>query len=507
MMSGMVNARSAHPGPLPCAVPRPDVRVWIVDVDDGSALADALTVLPPEECRRLGGLIEPHRTHNIRAQAALRILTAAAAGGLLPLPELVRAPSGKPVLDAWGARAAGPEPGRDPRTPRLHVSLTHSGGLAAVALTTAGPVGVDLERIRPVTQQEGTARVTLADPEYAEWRASSPSGRTDLLLRAWTRKEAVLKALGTGLAGDLRAVATRLTGPATGAVRVTSLPAEAGRPEAWTVQDLPVAEGFAGAVAVAAPCAGVVRHTVTTEALLRAAARPAFDPPPAAAAGPRLRLFCLPDAGGHAHHVVRWSRGLPAGVLATPIDLPGHGGRLREPVIDEWPALVRDLTERVARELDGPCVVLGHGFGALPAVEVSRALEDEGLAPALLVLLGVEAPFGPASLLTHDAGTGDASRRRAMSVCSPALRADLGLAERYRPGSGPRLSCPILAVTGRRERRPEGLPDLQERVTSGRFERVQLTGEGFEGEWDEAVRVLGARLGGLVGGGQSRSVR
>ncbi|MFE1886040.1 thioesterase domain-containing protein [Streptomyces diastatochromogenes] len=499
----MVNGGSADPGPRGRAVPRgSEVRVWIVDVDDGTPLADALAVLPPGERERLGRLIQPHRGHNIRAQAALRTLTAAAAGGLLPLPELVRAPSGKPVLEAWGAAAVGPGPGRDPRSPRLHVSLAHSGGLAAVALTTAGVVGVDLERLRPLVEQEGMARVTLADTEYAEWaewRESSPADRTDLLSWAWTRKEAVLKALGTGLAGDLRAVATRLAGPATGAVRVTALPEAAGRPEAWTVRDLPVAEGFAGSLAVAAPRAGVVRHRTTTGALLAAAGGvgSALGTVPGAAGGPRLRLFCLPDAGGHAHHAVRWSPRLPVGVALTPVDLPGHGTRLREPLVDEWPALIGDLAERLAREIDGPWAVLGHGFGALLAVEVSRVLEGEGRTPELLILL----EGGAAS------GAHAGPHQQAMGVRSPALRADLRLAERYRPGSGPRLSCPVLAIADQGARSTGGGPDAWARAVGGRFERVRVTGQGRQDGWDEVVRIVGARLGVLVDGGQSRSVR
>jgi 4'-phosphopantetheinyl transferase len=93
-------------------------------------------------------------------------------------------PHGKPVLDH----------------PTLHVSLSSAGDLAVVAVTAAGPVGVDVERIA-ATDFEGFDGVALGAGEQAR----TPRERA----RAWTRKEAVLKATGTGLATDPRTVDVR----------------------------------------------------------------------------------------------------------------------------------------------------------------------------------------------------------------------------------------------------------------------------------------------------------
>ena len=68
-------------------------------------------------------------------------------------------------------------------------------------------------------------------------------------LRCWTRKEALLKAIGCGLRVDLDAVSIDPDGDA---LRATALPATLGDPGAWTVADLAL-DGYAGAVAARAP--------------------------------------------------------------------------------------------------------------------------------------------------------------------------------------------------------------------------------------------------------------
>ncbi|MCY7364679.1 MAG: 4'-phosphopantetheinyl transferase superfamily protein [Frankiaceae bacterium] len=72
--------------------------------------------------------------------------------------------------------------------------------MAAVAVSAAGPVGVDIEQVSG-TAFDGFAEVALAPPE----RDGTPTERA----RAWTRKEADLKARGTGLTVDPRTVVRR----------------------------------------------------------------------------------------------------------------------------------------------------------------------------------------------------------------------------------------------------------------------------------------------------------
>jgi 4'-phosphopantetheinyl transferase len=82
--------------------------------------------------------------------------------------------------------------------PGLHTSLAHCGGMVAVALCEGGPVGVDVER-RDTASLRPIADLVCA-PGEAEALQQADIDRDARLLEHWVRKEAVLKALGLGLA-------------------------------------------------------------------------------------------------------------------------------------------------------------------------------------------------------------------------------------------------------------------------------------------------------------------
>jgi 4'-phosphopantetheinyl transferase len=87
------------------------------------------------------------------------------------------------------------------------------------------------------------SRAHFAPAEYAALQALPPSDRTDVFYRCWTRKEAYLKALGTGLSTDLASFEVTL-GDCARLVRCSN-----GATGRWTLRDLPVADGAAAALA------------------------------------------------------------------------------------------------------------------------------------------------------------------------------------------------------------------------------------------------------------------
>jgi 4'-phosphopantetheinyl transferase len=91
--------------------------------------------------------------------------------------------------------------------PAWHFNLSHSQGLGLIGLRRAGPVGVDIEVLMDRNADQALLVQRLfTQAEQCEWRAAPDADRIRLFLSAWTRKEACLKALGTGLALEAKAV-------------------------------------------------------------------------------------------------------------------------------------------------------------------------------------------------------------------------------------------------------------------------------------------------------------
>lgn len=190
-------------------------------------VAAARAVLAPDEREKADGYVrEVDRRRSALVRAALR----RAAGGALGLdPAAVRL-----TVGPWGKPLVEDDPG-------LHVNASHTDGLALVALTRAGPVGVDVERLRGDVEALDLARRYFA-PGEAERLAGLPAdAHAGAFLRLWARKEAVLKAAGRGLGGGLD-VSTG-DGPGWAAVDAPGLGA------CW-VSDLDVGPGHAAALAV-----------------------------------------------------------------------------------------------------------------------------------------------------------------------------------------------------------------------------------------------------------------
>lgn len=123
-------------------------------------------------------------------------------------------------------------------------NLSHSGELAIVAVTAGMPVGIDIERTRPVSSE--LVAGCLAPREVATLAALRPALREESFIRCWTRKEACLKAIGVGLNGSPSSFEVSLDPSGARLLAVQSDPAEA---ELWQIADLRPAPGYCGALA------------------------------------------------------------------------------------------------------------------------------------------------------------------------------------------------------------------------------------------------------------------
>src|SRR5207245_6672996 len=85
----------------------------------------------------------------------------------------------------------------------LHFNVSHSHGLAVYAVTTGCDVGVDVEKVRASVATERIARRYFSEREVADFLRVQPEQRCRAFFNCWTRKEAYLKARGSGLAAPL----------------------------------------------------------------------------------------------------------------------------------------------------------------------------------------------------------------------------------------------------------------------------------------------------------------
>lgn len=171
-----------------------EVTLWSID-SPAIDVEAALENLSREERSRADRYRFPaDRRRYIGSHECLRRQLAARLGCAPSQVEFNASAQGKPRLGGRWADAP------------WRFSLSRSSGMAAIAISETGEVGVDLEAIRPISNLEELAERCLSDPELAEYRAEAPDRALVSFFQLWTCKEAVLKAAGVGLSIDPRSI-------------------------------------------------------------------------------------------------------------------------------------------------------------------------------------------------------------------------------------------------------------------------------------------------------------
>jgi 4'-phosphopantetheinyl transferase len=130
----------------------------------------------------------------------------------------------------------------------LQFNLAHSEGLALLAVTRSGKVGIDLERIRPLNDAEGLVTRFFCPREISAFQALPDTEKPAAFFNLWTRKEAWLKAIGEGIGHSLNLVEVSFL-PGQPA-HLLSLPEGPETAAQWNLRDLAPAPGFAAALAI-----------------------------------------------------------------------------------------------------------------------------------------------------------------------------------------------------------------------------------------------------------------
>jgi 4'-phosphopantetheinyl transferase len=215
-----------------------EIHVWAVALSQPPAQVARFTAtLAPEELARAGRFhFDRDRTRFIVGRGWLRTLLGRY---LCFAPAQLNFDYG----DRGKPRLAGP-PGAD----SLHFNLAHSDDLALLAVAQVGSVGVDVEKIRPLSDAEGIADRFFSPSESAGLKALPISQQPAAFFNLWTRKEAWLKATGKGIADSLDQVEVSFL--ADEPARFLRLFGNSKTAKQWTLLELFPAGGFTGALAL-----------------------------------------------------------------------------------------------------------------------------------------------------------------------------------------------------------------------------------------------------------------
>jgi 4'-phosphopantetheinyl transferase len=164
-----------------------------VDLSTGNA-ADLALLDSEERVRASRFRFERHRSRYVAAHAQLRRLLGARLGIDPARVPLTTTAHGKPVLDRSAAAMAGL--GAPDRT--LCFNLSHSEAVGYLAIAPCD-VGIDVELARPLADLQPLIDSYCSRAEIATLAAMPGGSRAAGFLRVWTRKEAALKAWGTGI--------------------------------------------------------------------------------------------------------------------------------------------------------------------------------------------------------------------------------------------------------------------------------------------------------------------
>ncbi len=182
-------------------------------------------------------------------------------------------------------------------------------------------------------------------------------------------------------------------------------------------------------------------------------------------ASPRVRLFCLPFAGGGAAVFRDWPADLPDDVEVWTVNLPGRERRIAEPAIDDAGRLARAVSEALLSVAEPPYALFGHSMGALVGFEAVRALRERGHPPPCCLFVSghrapeLPLPHAPLHALPREELLAELHRLNGtpadvlanaelVDLFLPMLRADFRAVETDAYVAGAPLESPIVAFRG-----------------------------------------------------------
>jgi len=219
-------------------LPQGDVHIWSASLEQEAFHLHRLqSTLSADELSRAERFYFPKdREHFVAARGILRAILSLY---LDTAPDQLRF--------CYGARGK-PALAMTSRQEKLGFNLSHAQGLCLYAVAFGREVGIDLERLRLISDAEQISKQFFSAREHAALLAVPASQRHEAFFNCWTRKEAYIKAVGDGLARPLDRFEVSLR-PGESA-KLLSVEGDAHEVGRWSLRELTPAPGYVAAVAV-----------------------------------------------------------------------------------------------------------------------------------------------------------------------------------------------------------------------------------------------------------------
>ncbi|MEN6375768.1 MAG: 4'-phosphopantetheinyl transferase superfamily protein [Smithella sp.] len=217
-------------------LPKKNVHIWraVLDLPGQNVAALKRSLSEDEMIKADRFRFERDRNRFISTRGILRLILA---GYLCVEPGYIRfcyEKDGKPRLQNLSGRA------------NITFNLSHSEGLALYVFSRGIEAGIDLERIRHFPEMEEIVEQFFSEKERAVFGALPVCEKKEKFFQWWTRKEALMKAMGKGLSYPLGRIDFLPTnGKLFESFKMSKSEKEQTK---WLLWDLIPAEEFAGAV-------------------------------------------------------------------------------------------------------------------------------------------------------------------------------------------------------------------------------------------------------------------
>ena len=131
---------------------------------------------------------------------------------------------------------------------QVHFNVSHSRDLVLFAIGHQPKIGIDIEHIHPIPDMEQIAARNFSPRENAQLQSLPPHMTLEGFFTCWTRKEAYVKAIGTGVSYPLQDFDVSLIPdqPA----KLLSMAGSEAEAACWSMFDLKPSSEYAAAVVI-----------------------------------------------------------------------------------------------------------------------------------------------------------------------------------------------------------------------------------------------------------------